>query len=97
MTPAYPFLQGATISVLLLLYRRYRFALLFPTLIGLFLFTCNANRDIYAIFGHMGMTVAYSSVLVVLKSLAADRDACLQAWGAMVQIGAPAFYSFSTM
>lgn len=88
---AYLFSQGATVSVLALLYLRYRYALLFPTLIGLFLFTCNANCDIYAILSRIGMTIAYSSVLIALKSLAVDRDMRLRAWGAMVQIGAPTF------
>jgi hypothetical protein len=63
----------------------------FPTLIGLFLFTCNANRDIFAVLGHVGLSVAYSSVLSTLHTLVADSNILLRVWGAMTEIGEPRF------
>ncbi|KAJ6623852.1 hypothetical protein B0H10DRAFT_2328866 [Mycena sp. CBHHK59/15] len=41
--------QAVTASILVLLYFRYRFALVFPMLIGLFAFTCNANRELVSL------------------------------------------------
>ncbi|KAF6750481.1 hypothetical protein DFP72DRAFT_909980 [Ephemerocybe angulata] len=54
---------GVTVAILALLYFRYKYAIVFATVIGIFLFTCNANRDIISILGRMGLTVAYDTIL----------------------------------
>ncbi|KAJ7307866.1 hypothetical protein DFH08DRAFT_944472 [Mycena albidolilacea] len=41
--------QAVTVSILALLVFRNRFAVFFPILIGVFLFTCNAHRDVIAL------------------------------------------------
>ncbi|KIM45745.1 hypothetical protein M413DRAFT_24877 [Hebeloma cylindrosporum] len=82
---------ATTVSILALLYLRYRFAILFPTLIGIFLFTCNANRDIYAVLGRIGITIAYTSVLGCLQSLAADSSGKLLEWGKRTELSQPGF------
>ncbi|KAF6758429.1 hypothetical protein DFP72DRAFT_887229, partial [Ephemerocybe angulata] len=57
---------GVTVAILALLYFRYKYAIVFATVIGIFLFTCNANRDIISILGRMGLTVAYDTILATL-------------------------------
>ncbi|KAJ3505619.1 hypothetical protein NMY22_g17517 [Coprinellus aureogranulatus] len=82
---------GATIAILSLLYLRYKYAIVFPTVIGVFLFTCNANRDIISILGRIGLTVAYDSILTTLHILANDADYHLRSLASLIQNGQPKF------
>ncbi|KAJ7849458.1 hypothetical protein B0H13DRAFT_1906139 [Mycena leptocephala] len=52
-----PWLE-VTAVILIMLYFRYRYAIVFPTFIGLFLFTCNAHRDIFALLCRVGFSSA---------------------------------------
>ncbi|KAJ6549419.1 hypothetical protein DFH09DRAFT_617961 [Mycena vulgaris] len=74
--------QAVTSSILVLLYFRYRFALIFPMLIGLFAFTCNANRDLVSLLCRLGLAVSYQTTLATLHVLATDSDAQLKLLGA---------------
>ncbi|KAJ6600217.1 hypothetical protein B0H10DRAFT_2441124 [Mycena sp. CBHHK59/15] len=82
---------GTTITILMLLFFRYRYAIVFPTFIGLFLFTCNAHRDVFALLSRIGLSVSYSMVLQTLHALAADSATQLQLYGAAVAVGQPMF------
>jgi hypothetical protein len=77
--------------ILIMLYFRYRYAIVFPTFIGLFLFTCNAHRDVFALLCRVGFSVGYCTVLDTLHVLAADSSTQLQAVGALVQVTQPMF------
>ncbi|KAJ7788080.1 hypothetical protein B0H14DRAFT_2950237 [Mycena olivaceomarginata] len=67
------------------------YAIVFPTFIGLFFFTCNAHRDIFALFCRIGFSVSYSTVLATLHGLAADSSTQLHAIRAAVQVAQPMF------
>ncbi|KAG6904870.1 hypothetical protein DXG01_006553 [Tephrocybe rancida] len=82
---------GATVSILALLFLRYHYAVVFPTFLGVFLFTCNANRDIFAVMSRLGLSIAYSSVLASLHTLSADSDRCLRTLGALIELRGPRF------
>ncbi|KAF5337723.1 hypothetical protein D9611_014522 [Ephemerocybe angulata] len=82
---------GVTVTILMLLFFRYKYAIVFQTVIGIFLFTCNANRDIISILGRMGLTVAYDTILATLHILASDTNTYLQAFGCLLQDGQPTF------
>ncbi|KAJ6572247.1 hypothetical protein B0H19DRAFT_1065214 [Mycena capillaripes] len=82
---------GVTAVILIMLYFRYRYAIVFPTFIGLFLFTCNAHRDIFSLLCRVGFSVGYSTVLATLHVLAADSSTQLHAMGATVQVTQPMF------
>ncbi|KAF8193518.1 hypothetical protein K438DRAFT_1589343 [Mycena galopus ATCC 62051] len=73
--------QAVTVSILVLLYFRYRFALVFPMLIGLFAFTCNANRDLVSLLCRLGLIVSYKATLATLSVLASDSEAQLRLLG----------------
>ncbi|KAJ7691532.1 hypothetical protein B0H17DRAFT_1285787 [Mycena rosella] len=73
--------QTVTASILVLLYFRYRFALVFPMLIGLFAFTCNANRELVSLLCRLGLAVSYQTTLATLHVLAADADTQLKLLG----------------
>ncbi|KAF8150291.1 hypothetical protein K438DRAFT_1779079 [Mycena galopus ATCC 62051] len=64
--------------ILVLLYFRYRFALVFLMLIGLFAFTCNANQELVSLLCRLGMAVSYQTTLATLHLLAADSNAHLK-------------------
>ncbi|KAJ7085341.1 hypothetical protein C8R43DRAFT_1142534 [Mycena crocata] len=83
--------QAVTVSILVLLYFRYRFALVFPMLIGLFAFTCNANRDLVSLLCRLGLTVSYQTTLATLTVLAADSEAQLRLLGAFSMDLGPGF------
>ncbi|KAF8174657.1 hypothetical protein K438DRAFT_1609227 [Mycena galopus ATCC 62051] len=70
--------QAVTAVILVLLYFCYRFALVFPMLIGLFAFTCNTNRELVSLLCCLGMAVSYQTTLATLHVLAADSDAHLK-------------------
>ncbi|TFK39190.1 hypothetical protein BDQ12DRAFT_698246 [Crucibulum laeve] len=76
---------GVTITVLVLLFFQYRFAIVFATLMGVFLFTCNANRDIISVFGRLGFSISHKTILAILHVLAVDSDRHLRFWGAATQ------------
>ncbi|KAJ6612595.1 hypothetical protein B0H10DRAFT_2436884 [Mycena sp. CBHHK59/15] len=82
---------GTTITILMLLYFRYRYAIIFPTFIGLFLFTCNAHRDVFTLLSRIGLSVSYSMALQTLHAPAADSATQLQLYGAAVAVGQPMF------
>ncbi|KAJ7802537.1 hypothetical protein B0H14DRAFT_3780337 [Mycena olivaceomarginata] len=82
---------GVTAVILIMLYFRYRYAIVFPTFIGLFLFTCNAHRDVFSLLCRVGFSVGYSTVLATLHVLAADSSTHLHAIGAAVQVTQPMF------
>ncbi|KAJ7803474.1 hypothetical protein B0H14DRAFT_2613252 [Mycena olivaceomarginata] len=83
--------QAVTASILVLLYFRYRFTLVFPMLIGLFAFTCNANRELVALLCRLGLTVSYRVTLATLSVLAGDSDAQLRLLGAFPDDLGPQF------
>ncbi|KAJ7835627.1 hypothetical protein B0H13DRAFT_1913496 [Mycena leptocephala] len=37
-------------------------AIVFPTFIGLFLFTCNAHKDVFSLLGRVGFSVGYNTI-----------------------------------
>ncbi|KIY46989.1 hypothetical protein FISHEDRAFT_46222 [Fistulina hepatica ATCC 64428] len=78
---------GTTAMLLVLLFFRYKYAIVFPTLIGLFLYTCNTHRDVFTVLGRIGLTISYESVRVLLGILANDADTQLKAWGALLHAG----------
>ncbi|KAJ7278256.1 hypothetical protein C8J57DRAFT_1576646 [Mycena rebaudengoi] len=73
--------QAVTACILMLLYFRYRFALVFLMLIGLFAFTCNANRELVSLLCRLGLAVSYQTTLATLSVLAVDSDAQLRLLG----------------
>ncbi|KAJ7807600.1 hypothetical protein B0H14DRAFT_3763979 [Mycena olivaceomarginata] len=83
--------SGVTAVILIMLYFRYRYAIVFPTFIGLFLFTCNAHGDVFSLLCRVGFSVGYSTVLATLHVLAADSSTHLHAIGAAVQVTQPMF------
>ncbi|KAJ7116291.1 hypothetical protein C8R46DRAFT_1264083 [Mycena filopes] len=83
--------QAVTASILVLLYFRYRFALVFPMFIGLFAFTCNANRELVSLLCRLGLSVSYNTTLAALHVLAADSDIHLKLLGAFTEELGPAF------
>ncbi|KAK0438618.1 hypothetical protein EV421DRAFT_954803 [Armillaria borealis] len=94
--PTDPWL-GVTIALLALLHLRYTYAIIFPTIVGIFLFMCNANRDIISMLSRMGMSIAYSTILSSLHVLASDADTQLRAFGASLDTTAPAFQIFDNV
>ncbi|KAK6995693.1 hypothetical protein R3P38DRAFT_3329936 [Favolaschia claudopus] len=64
--------QAVTVFILALLVFRNRFAIFLPIVVGIFLFTCNAHRDIIALLCRLGLSVSYSMILAQLHVLAAD-------------------------
>ncbi|KAJ7804982.1 hypothetical protein B0H14DRAFT_2611861, partial [Mycena olivaceomarginata] len=82
---------GVTVAILMLLYFRYRYAIVFPTFIGIFLFTCNAHRDVIVLLCRVGLSVGYSTVLDTLHVSAMDSATQLHAFGALVQVCQPVF------
>ncbi|KAK7046097.1 hypothetical protein VNI00_007098 [Paramarasmius palmivorus] len=84
-------LLGVVVTILILLQFRYRWALIFPTVIGIYLFTCNANRDLFSILCRAGICISYSAVLTTLGSLAEDSVQKLQEYGRLVEITEPMF------
>ncbi|KAJ7306173.1 hypothetical protein DFH08DRAFT_976103 [Mycena albidolilacea] len=82
---------GVTVAILMLLYFRYRYAIVFPTFIGIFLFTCNTHRDVFVLLCRVGLSVGYSTVLDTLHVLAMDSATQLHAFGALVQVCQPMF------
>ncbi|KAJ7874114.1 hypothetical protein B0H13DRAFT_1894669 [Mycena leptocephala] len=83
--------QAVTASILVLLYFRYRFALVFPMLIGLFAFTCNANRELVSLLCRLGLAVSYQTTLATLHVLAADSDVQLKLLGTFSEDLGPGF------
>ncbi|KAJ7648322.1 hypothetical protein DFH06DRAFT_997294 [Mycena polygramma] len=75
-------LQAVTVFILALLAFRNRFAIFFPILIGVFLFTCNVHRDVIALLCRLGLSISYSMILAQLHVLGADSAAQLQFLGA---------------
>ncbi|KIY52248.1 hypothetical protein FISHEDRAFT_35605 [Fistulina hepatica ATCC 64428] len=78
---------GTTVALLVLFFFRYKYAIIFPTIVGLFLYTCNTHRDVFTLLGRMGLTISYESIRVLLGILANDADTQLKAWGALLQAG----------
>ncbi|KAK7013540.1 hypothetical protein R3P38DRAFT_3206915 [Favolaschia claudopus] len=74
--------QAVTASILVLLFFRYRLAVIFPMLIGLFAFTCNANRELVSLLLH---------TLANLHVLAADSEVRLKLLGAFTDTLSPQF------
>ncbi|KAF9013010.1 hypothetical protein BDZ89DRAFT_963282 [Hymenopellis radicata] len=72
---------AVTVFILALLHFRYRYAILFPTIIGIFLFTCNTHRDVMNLLCRIGISISYAAVLDALHTLADDAGAQLRALG----------------
>ncbi|KAF7372949.1 hypothetical protein MSAN_00502000 [Mycena sanguinolenta] len=83
--------QAITVFILVLLSFRNRFALILPILIGLFAFTCNANRELISVLCRLGLSVSYKMVLAQLHVLGADSAAQLRLLGAFDEATGPAF------
>ncbi|KAH6913289.1 hypothetical protein BKA70DRAFT_1525370 [Coprinopsis sp. MPI-PUGE-AT-0042] len=69
---------ATTASILCLLFFRYKYAIIFPAFFGLFLFSCNVNRDVISALGKLGVTISYTTILSVLQKLAVDTGQHLQ-------------------
>ncbi|KAK7023496.1 hypothetical protein VNI00_010650 [Paramarasmius palmivorus] len=82
---------GVTVVILILLQLRYRWAIIFPTLIGVFLFTCNVNRDVYALLGRIGLSISYSATQTVLETLAEESSERLISFGSILKNAEPNF------
>ncbi|KAJ8095459.1 hypothetical protein PM082_023229 [Marasmius tenuissimus] len=82
---------AVTIALMMVLYMRYRCANFFATVIGIFLFTCNANRDLIAMLSRCGLSLSYSAILATLHTLASDADAKLLLYGKAVSTAQPLF------
>ncbi|SJL12593.1 uncharacterized protein ARMOST_16021 [Armillaria ostoyae] len=82
---------GVTVAILALLHPRYTYAIISPTLVSIFLFTCNANRDDIAMLSRIGVSVAYSTILSGLHVLASGAGTQLRAFGATVGTVVPIF------
>ncbi|KAJ3765120.1 hypothetical protein FB446DRAFT_655696 [Lentinula raphanica] len=83
--------MGSTVAISILLYFRYRYASLFAIMIGVFLFSCNANREIFTFTSRIGLSVAYSTTLTTLRTLADDSAMFLKGLGAALEHGPPNF------
>ncbi|KAK1225472.1 hypothetical protein PQX77_011585 [Marasmius sp. AFHP31] len=84
-------LIGVTVAILMFMFFRYRLADVFPTLMGVFFFTCNANRDMFSILRRVGLCLSYSAVLANLNRLAEDADRALRAIGQKLEDSGPTF------
>ncbi|CAK5272580.1 unnamed protein product [Mycena citricolor] len=83
--------QGSIIVILVLLYFKYRFAIIFPTFVGLFLYTCNVHRDVFSFLCRIGLSIHYSTVLNILNNLASDSSEHLIKLGAACALSQPLF------
>ncbi|KAK7025899.1 hypothetical protein R3P38DRAFT_3193539 [Favolaschia claudopus] len=83
--------QAVTVTILVLLYFRNRFALMLPIIIGLFAFTCNANRELISVLCRLGLSISYSAILAQLHVLGADSAEQLRLIGAFNEMTGPAF------
>ncbi|KAJ7195396.1 hypothetical protein C8J57DRAFT_1738619 [Mycena rebaudengoi] len=83
--------QAVTVFIMALLVFRNRFALVFPILIGVFAFTCNAHREIIALLCRLGLSVSYSMVLAQLHILSVDSAEQLRVLGAFNPETGPLF------
>lgn len=75
----------------MLLHFRYRRAVIFPTLFGVFLLTCNTHRDVISILSRVELSIAYNTILASLHLLAADADTTLRGFGKRVESSQPEF------
>ncbi|KAH9931770.1 hypothetical protein B0H21DRAFT_836229, partial [Amylocystis lapponica] len=82
---------AVTCTILVLLSFRYRFATIFPTLIGIFLFMNHSHQSLYRILSRLGISIAYSTVLRKLSLLAADSGRRLRLWGSTLADDPPTF------
>ncbi|KAH7867816.1 uncharacterized protein C8R40DRAFT_1063573 [Lentinula edodes] len=82
---------GSTTVILTLLYLRYRYAAVFPTIMGIFLFSTNTNREVINVVSRLGLSTAYSTILATLHILAADSASVLRNFGAALEYGPPNF------
>ncbi|KAJ3866272.1 hypothetical protein EV359DRAFT_62485 [Lentinula novae-zelandiae] len=82
---------GSTTVILTLLYLRYRYAAVFPTIMGIFLFSTNTNREVINVVSCLGLSIAYSTILAALHILAADSASVLRTFGAALEYGPPNF------
>lgn len=64
---------------------------MFPILIGLFAFTCNANRELISVLCRLGLSVSYSMILAQLHILGVDSAAQLHLLGAFDEATGPTF------
>ncbi|KAJ7479355.1 hypothetical protein B0H11DRAFT_2233788 [Mycena galericulata] len=83
--------QAVTAVILVLLAFRNRYALIFPLMIGIFAFTCHANRELISVLCRLGISVSYKMVLAQLHVLGADSAAQLQLLGAFDPETGPMF------
>ncbi|KAK7023848.1 hypothetical protein R3P38DRAFT_2954526 [Favolaschia claudopus] len=83
--------QAVTVFILVLLSFRNQFALMLPILIGLFAFTCNANRELISILCRLGLSVSYRMILAQLHLLGADSAQQLRLIGAFNELTGPQF------
>ncbi|EIM91498.1 uncharacterized protein STEHIDRAFT_49670 [Stereum hirsutum FP-91666 SS1] len=82
---------GATVAILALLVFRYRYAIMFPTIIGIFLFTCNAHHDIISVLSRTGFSISQRSIYSCLDTLSTDSAGFLRACGQALQWSPPIF------
>ncbi|KAK7695975.1 hypothetical protein QCA50_000615 [Cerrena zonata] len=80
-----------TIALSMLMFARYRVANMLATFVGVFLFTCNAHRDVFRFGSRVGLSISYSTTLERLQTLAKSADLSLQTWGQKLASGVPYF------
>ena len=61
--------QGAAVALSILLYLQNKSVALLPQVISVILFSCNANRFIYSLLSHLGISIAYSTINSKLHEL----------------------------
>ncbi|KAK0476335.1 hypothetical protein IW261DRAFT_1609549 [Armillaria novae-zelandiae] len=88
---------GVTVAPLALLPLRYTFAVIFPTILGVFLFTCKLNRDIISMLSRMNMSIAYKTLLPSLHVFASDANTQLRAFGATLDTTGPRLQKASSL
>ncbi|KAL1660419.1 hypothetical protein GGF50DRAFT_118975 [Schizophyllum commune] len=83
--------QAVTVFILGLLRFRHQYAIVFATIIGVYCFSCNANRELIELLCHLGISTAYSTVLETMNMLAGDKLTFLRSLASACQHAPPTF------
>ncbi|GJF00901.1 hypothetical protein PsYK624_172050 [Phanerochaete sordida] len=71
---------AVVITRLAQLYMSHKMSSTFPSIIGVVLFMCRANKNIFNIFSHLGLSIAHSTTITKLHQLADDSRKQLLEW-----------------
>ncbi|KAL1658848.1 hypothetical protein GGF50DRAFT_66457 [Schizophyllum commune] len=83
--------QAVTVFILALLRFRHQYAIVFATIIGVYCFSCNANRELIELLCHLGISTAYSTVLETMDMLGRDKLAYLRKLASACEHAPPTF------